>query len=132
MSTHKSKREPETISEGEVTQHWDDNADVWTEHVRKGWDTYREHLNNPAFLKLVGNLNDKKVLDAGCGEGYNTRIFARMGAMMTGVDISPRLIEHARQAEKASRWASAMKWLLLPTCQYLVMSPSIPWSPRWR
>jgi ubiquinone/menaquinone biosynthesis C-methylase UbiE len=101
MSTHKSKRDPETISEEEVTQHWDDNADVWTEHVRKGWDTYREHLNNPAFLKLIGNLNGKKVLDAGCGEGYNTRIFARMGAMMTGVDISPRLIEHARQAEKA-------------------------------
>jgi len=101
MNIHKSKRDPDTISEEEVTQHWDDNADVWTEHVRKGWDTYREHLNNPAFLKLIGNLNGKKVLDAGCGEGYNTRIFARTGAMMTGVDISPRLIEHARQAEKA-------------------------------
>jgi ubiquinone/menaquinone biosynthesis C-methylase UbiE len=101
MNIHKSKRDPDTISEEEVTQHWDDNADVWTEHVRKGWDTYREHLNNPAFLKLIGNLKGKIVLDAGCGEGYNTRIFARTGAMMTGVDISPRLIEHARQAEKA-------------------------------
>ena len=100
MNIHKSKRDPDTISEEEVTQHWDDNADVWTEHVRKGWDTYREHLNNPAFLKLVGNLKSKKVLDAGCGEGYNTRIFSRMGATMTGVDISPRLIEHARKAEQ--------------------------------
>ncbi|MCX6002894.1 MAG: class I SAM-dependent methyltransferase, partial [Chloroflexi bacterium] len=34
------------------------------------------------------------------GEGYNTRIFARMGANMTGIDISSRLIEHARQAEQ--------------------------------
>ena len=100
MNARKSKSNPEIITEGEVTQHWDDNADVWTEHVRKGWDTYREHLNNPAFLKLIGNLKGKIVLDAGCGEGYNTRIFARMGAMMTGIDISPRLIEHARMAEQ--------------------------------
>jgi 2-polyprenyl-3-methyl-5-hydroxy-6-metoxy-1,4-benzoquinol methylase len=100
MNTRKSKSNPETFTEREVTRHWDDNADVWTEHVRKGWDTYREHLNNPAFLKLVGNLKGKTVLDAGCGEGYNTRIFARMGAIMTGIDISPRLIEHARLAEQ--------------------------------
>jgi ubiquinone/menaquinone biosynthesis C-methylase UbiE len=100
MNTHRSKSNPETITEGEVSRHWDDNADVWTEHVRKGWDTFREHLNNPAFLKLAGNLKGKTVLDAGCGEGYNTRIFARMGAKMTGIDISPRLIAHARQAEK--------------------------------
>ncbi|MGP8079132.1 MAG: class I SAM-dependent methyltransferase [Dehalococcoidales bacterium] len=100
MNTHRLKSNPETITEGEVSRHWDDNADVWTEHVRQGWDTFREHLNNPAFLKLVGNLKGKTVLDAGCGEGYNTRIFARTGAKMTGIDISPRLIEHARRAEK--------------------------------
>jgi ubiquinone/menaquinone biosynthesis C-methylase UbiE len=100
MNTRKSKSNPETFTEGEVSRHWDDNADVWTEHVRKGWDSYREHLNNPAFLKLIGNLKGKTVLDAGCGEGYNTRIFARMCAKMTGVDVSTRMIEHARQAEK--------------------------------
>ena len=100
MNTRKPKITPETISEEEVARHWDDNADVWTEHVRKGWDSYREHLNNPTFLKLVGNLKDKETLDAGCGEGYNTRIFARMGAKITGIDVSPRMIEHARQVEQ--------------------------------
>jgi ubiquinone/menaquinone biosynthesis C-methylase UbiE len=96
----KPKSTPRKFSEAEVAKHWDDNADVWAEHVRKGWDSYREHLNNPAFLKLIGDLNGKKVLDAGCGEGYNTRIFARMGAKMTGIDVSTRMIEHARQAEQ--------------------------------
>jgi ubiquinone/menaquinone biosynthesis C-methylase UbiE len=99
MNMRKAKSNPETFTEGEVTRHWDGNADVWTEHVRQGFDTFREHLNNPAFLKLVGDLKGKTVLDAGCGEGYNTRIFARMGANMTGIDISPRLIEHARKLE---------------------------------
>lgn len=39
--------------------------------VRKGWDAYREHFNNPAFFEFIGDLSDKTVLDAGCGEGYN-------------------------------------------------------------
>jgi len=30
------------------------------------------------------------VLDAGCGEGYTTRILARRGARMTGVDLSEK------------------------------------------
>ena len=69
MNKHKPTSNQETFTEGEVARHWDDNADVWTEHVRKGWDSYREHLNNPAFLKLIGNIKGKTVLDAGCGEG---------------------------------------------------------------
>jgi len=88
------------ITEGEVTRYWDENADLWTEHVRKGWDAYREHFNNPAFLKFIGNLNGKRVLDAGCGEGYNTRILARRGAQVVGVDISQRMVELARQEEQ--------------------------------
>ena len=100
MNKRKPNSNQETFTEGEVARRWDDNADVWTEHVRKGWDSYREHLNNPAFLKLIGNIKGKTVLDAGCGEGYNTRIFARMGAIMTGIDVSARMIEHARLAEQ--------------------------------
>ncbi|MBN1643542.1 MAG: methyltransferase domain-containing protein [Dehalococcoidales bacterium] len=96
----KQKRTSGDFTEAEVAQHWDDNADLWAEHVRQGWDSYREHLNNPAFLKFIGNLKGKTVLDAGCGEGYNTRIFARMGARMTGVDVSLRMIEHASREEQ--------------------------------
>jgi ubiquinone/menaquinone biosynthesis C-methylase UbiE len=88
------------ITEKEVARLWDSNAALWADHVRKGWDLYREYLNNPSFLKLIGNVKGKKVLDAGCGEGYNTRILARQGAVMTGVDISKRMIAHGRAAEK--------------------------------
>ena len=40
------------------------------------------------------------MLDAGCGEGHNTRILARRGGRMTGVDISARMIELARDEER--------------------------------
>ena len=88
------------ISDEEVARYWDGNAELWASHVRAGCDAYREHFNNPAFLEFVGDLKNKTVLDAGCGEGLNTRILARAGARMTGVDISPKMIELARADEK--------------------------------
>ncbi len=88
------------MTEEEVTRYWNGNADLWAEQVRKGWDVAREFINNPAFFKLVGNVKGKTLLDAGCGEGYNTRILAERGAKTVGVDISPRMVELARQVEQ--------------------------------
>lgn len=88
------------MSDEEVARYWDENADLWAEHVRKGWDVFREHFNNPAFLKFIGDVRRKKVLDAGCGEGYNTRVLAEKGAFVAGVDISQRMIELALQEEQ--------------------------------
>jgi 2-polyprenyl-3-methyl-5-hydroxy-6-metoxy-1,4-benzoquinol methylase len=84
------------FSEGRVAQCWDENADLWAEQVRKGWDGYREHFNNPEFFEFIGDLGGKTILDAGCGEGYNTRILAKKAAHVVGVDISKKLIDLAR------------------------------------
>jgi ubiquinone/menaquinone biosynthesis C-methylase UbiE len=40
------------------------------------------------------------ILDAGCGEGYLSRILARQGATVTGIDCSTKLIEAARQQNR--------------------------------
>jgi SAM-dependent methyltransferase len=87
------------FSDEEVARYWDANAPLWAAEVRRGADVAREWLNNPAFLAFIGDLREREVLDAGCGEGYNTRILARRGARMTGIDISERMIELAREAE---------------------------------
>lgn len=50
----------------------------------------------PPMLDLLGDLRGLQVLDAGCGEGYLARVLAGRGARVTGIDISPRLIEIAR------------------------------------
>src|SRR5690349_16116512 len=60
----------------DVARYWDENAAGWAEQVRRGADVAREWLNNPAFLAFVGDQRGRRVLDAGCGEGYNTRILA--------------------------------------------------------
>ncbi|UCH33011.1 MAG: class I SAM-dependent methyltransferase [Armatimonadota bacterium] len=88
------------MSDDEVGRCWDENAEVWARHVRAGYDHYRDLYNNPAFFEFVGDLAGRMVLDAGCGEGYNTRLLARQGATMTGADISTKMIELARAEEQ--------------------------------
>jgi ubiquinone/menaquinone biosynthesis C-methylase UbiE len=85
------------------SEQWDEAAESWIDFVREGKDFYREEMNNPAFLKLVGNVKGKKTLDLGCGEGSNTRILARRGAKIVGVDSSERLIEAASLLEKKEK-----------------------------
>jgi 2-polyprenyl-3-methyl-5-hydroxy-6-metoxy-1,4-benzoquinol methylase len=48
------------------------------------------------FLDVVGDVSRLTVLDAGCGEGYLSRILAQRGAQVTGIDIASKLVEMAR------------------------------------
>ena len=50
----------------------------------------------PPLLELLGDIAGRQVLDAGCGEGYLARALAAREAHVTGIDLSPRLIELAR------------------------------------
>jgi len=79
---------------------WDVAAEGWVDFVRTGKDYFRESLNNPATFRLIGSVKGKNVLDLACGEGYNTRILARKGAKVIGVDHSKRLIDLAEAEER--------------------------------
>src|SRR5215210_5665132 len=83
----------------EVGRYWDGNAEVWTEMVRAGYDHYRDGLNTPAFFEMPPKVEGLSGLYVGCGEGYNTRLLAKRGALMTGIDISESFVRHAREAE---------------------------------
>jgi 2-polyprenyl-3-methyl-5-hydroxy-6-metoxy-1,4-benzoquinol methylase len=50
----------------------------------------------PHLLELLGDVDGRRVLDAGWGEGYLARVLASRGARVTGIDLAPRLIEMAR------------------------------------
>jgi 2-polyprenyl-3-methyl-5-hydroxy-6-metoxy-1,4-benzoquinol methylase len=47
------------------------------------------------LVHLLGNIQGKSVLDAGCGGGVLARLLDALGAKVTGLDLSPRLIEMA-------------------------------------
>jgi SAM-dependent methyltransferase len=56
----------------------------------------------PHLLDLIGDVRDQRALDAACGEGYLARALAARGARVTGIDLSPRLIEAARKKDPDS------------------------------
>ncbi|HQZ44609.1 MAG TPA: methyltransferase domain-containing protein [Usitatibacteraceae bacterium] len=60
-------------------------GEIWVEH----WHRYHFAARFAA---------GKRVVDAACGEGYGSALLARTAASVTGADISPAAIAHARAA----------------------------------
>jgi 2-polyprenyl-3-methyl-5-hydroxy-6-metoxy-1,4-benzoquinol methylase len=82
-----------------IEKQWDDAAEAWADFVRTGKDWTRLEMNNPAMFEMLGDIRGKKVLDLGCGEGFNTRLMARKGAVVTGIDFSREIIKFAIEEE---------------------------------
>lgn len=59
----------------------------------------RHHLIFPKeyLFRRMGDISGKEILDFGCGEGELSTQMARLGARVTGLDISPQLIEIAKR-----------------------------------
>jgi SAM-dependent methyltransferase len=85
-----------------VRASWDHAADAWEEGQASGRDYYRLDFFGPAQVAICGDVGGMRLLDVACGTGYFAREMARRGARVTGVDISPRMIEHAQRHETAS------------------------------
>ncbi|MFJ4184325.1 class I SAM-dependent methyltransferase [Kitasatospora sp. NPDC089509] len=55
----------------------------------------------PSFLGMLDGVGGRSVLDLACGTGYYTRRIKALGAgRVTGVDISPAMIQAARLLEE--------------------------------
>lgn len=62
-------------------------------------DSARKNLLDPAVFTLAGDLKDKNILDAGCGNGYLSRKLAKAGASVTGIEPSESLYQHCVKLE---------------------------------
>lgn len=60
----------------------------------------RVTLLDPNILRLAGDLQGKKVLDAGCGNGYLSRKLAKLGAIVTGIEPSKNLYQYCIKSEQ--------------------------------
>jgi ubiquinone/menaquinone biosynthesis C-methylase UbiE len=75
---------------------YDRLAAVWSATTDEG--PYNGLFERPALRSLIpGRLAGAAVLDAGCGSGAQARWLLDQGAEVTGIDVSPRMIEEAER-----------------------------------
>lgn len=108
----------------EMARAWDgEEGDRWTEQAR-----YYEAAAQPHWRRLreggVVSAGDR-VLDVGCGTGASTRDLARLASpgSVLGVDLSSRMLAHARERTRAEGLANA---------GYLQADAQVhPFEPAW-
>lgn len=86
-----------TVNEAEVKKFSDLSSNWWD--VSQTSPFFHLHLMNPLRVKFVLDnieIKQKDLLDIGCGGGIASESFARLGALVTGIDASNQNIEAAR------------------------------------
>lgn len=81
----------------EAIRRWDKHAVEFTSKYGENGDLHREIFLNPTILDLIESVKDKRVMDAGCGEGYLSRMLAGLGANIIGVDYSENMLKIANE-----------------------------------
>src|SRR5579875_512278 len=74
----------DTLDNHAVIAAWAAATDHLDDFGEEG-DFTRQHLLNPAIFALLGLVDGRTILDAGCGQGYLCRLLAKRGARITGV-----------------------------------------------
>ncbi len=75
---------------------WDKYASLFDETQGETGDLAHQLLFDPKITEMLGDISDKIVLDAGCGNGYWARKLAKRAKKVVGIDSSPKLISIAK------------------------------------
>ena len=99
---------------------WDEVATDYHKTVGETGDSYHRTNVNPVIFDILGDIKGLSVLDLACGQGYLSRILARKGASVIGVDLSEKMLEIARDSEESE--PLGVKYI----CCSSVSMPEIP------
>ncbi len=116
-------------------------ADITNTDVIKAWaaipqedienfgdegDVTRKYLLNPAIFMVLGDVRGKTILDAGCGQGYLSRLLAKKGARVTGIEPAEAFYAYALHREQIEPLgitylqADLSTWCCPPTFDYVI------------
>lgn len=87
------------VSEDDSRVTWNTNAARWDATYDADGDRNRRYQSDEPMLEMLGDVGGRTVLDAGSGNGYLCRKLARLGATVTGVELSDEFLRLARGRE---------------------------------
>lgn len=77
-------------------KHWDNAAENYIEKNNQG-KNFHSQIYLVAVNELLENVNGKRVLDAGCGDGFFSLELAQKGALVTAIDGSDAMLNIAKR-----------------------------------
>lgn len=81
-----------------VEKKWDSNVSFWNEKSRAMWEQGSRSTIVPFVQKHMEAGSN--IADIGCGDGYGSYKLNQAGFQVVGVDISPKMIEKAKEVEE--------------------------------
>ena len=83
---------------------WNADAPRWVDMARTAWSTRSPYWGMWSVpeeqVHILPDVRGLDVLDLGCGTGYWCAWFARLGAAPTGLDVSERQLDTAREMQR--------------------------------
>lgn len=82
---------------------WNCVADTWDKNMKDG-DWFQRNIIYPEILHALHNIDEKSIIDIGCGNGHLSRFLAKRGAQMLGVDNSQHMIDCCKAYNSAIQY----------------------------
>lgn len=90
----------EQVTDADIDATWSDNADLWDAGYDERGDMNRRYSSDAVLLSFLGDVRDQRVLDAGSGTGYLSRLLAKAGAQVVAVENARRFHEIALEYDR--------------------------------
>jgi 2-polyprenyl-3-methyl-5-hydroxy-6-metoxy-1,4-benzoquinol methylase len=89
-----------------------------TERTMRRYRDLRRRRFIPEYrFRVAGRLEGKRVIDVGCGTGENSVLLAKLGARVTGIDVSAGAIRIAEQRAEVNGVGDRAEFLCTPVEQ---------------
>jgi ubiquinone/menaquinone biosynthesis C-methylase UbiE len=117
-----------------IRRHWDLRAATFDNEAGHGLVSDDQRAAWLNILAPLAGPAPQRILDVGCGTGFVACRFAELGHTVTGVDLSPQMIDRARyKARQAAlqidfRVGDAVHLDFLDTSYDLVVARHVIWS----